>query len=110
MEVDVCPSVTPSSTSASLRAVAASIIPNIDDESTLSEVFQSASDVAKYGDLSISALKEFPGVKLELINKIPKQNYCLFVATSKLAKEIFAKSEELGAFLKILNQAVFSNT
>ena len=98
MEVDVCPSVTPSSTSASLRAVAASIIPNIDDESTLSEVFQSASDVAKYGDLSISALKEFPGVKLELINKIPKQNYCLFVATSKLAKEIFAQSEELGAF------------
>ena len=98
MEVDICPSVTPSSTSASLRALAASIIPNIDDESTLSEVFQSELDVAKYGDLCISALKEIPGVKLELINKISKQNYCLFVATSKLAKEIFAESKELGAF------------
>ena len=64
MEVDICPSVTPSSTSASLRALAASIIPNIDDESTLSEVFQSASDVAKYGDLCISALKEFPRCKV----------------------------------------------
>ena len=56
MEVDVSASVTPSGISL--------IIPNIDDESTLSEVFQSASDVAKYGDLCISALKEFPRCKV----------------------------------------------
>jgi len=99
MNVDTGASVASSTNNYSCpSAFTASVIPNTDDENTLSEIVQSVLNGAVYGDLSIAALKQFPGIKLELINQIPKQKYCFFVATSTLARKIVAQSEELGAF------------
>ena len=85
MNVDTGASVASSTNNYSCpSAFTASVIPNTDDENTLSEIVQSVLNGAVYGDLSIAALKQFPGIKLELIYQIPKQKYSFLLPHQSL--------------------------
>ena len=99
MDVDTGASVASGKTMyACPSAFTASVIPNTDDETTLSKIVQSVLNDAAQNDLSVAALRQFPGIKLELINQIPMQKCSFFVASSKLARELVAQSKELSAF------------